>query len=66
MNEIHPSQVMGLRVKNHYTIVGKSQNLLVINVKYLKCILVYLATDENAGRQYVVKMPNSYGHAILK
>ena len=65
MQNIPLSQVQGARVLNHYTVVSPTRNLVVTNVENLKEVLVFLDVLSR-NRQYVIRMPNSYGHAIFK
>ncbi|XP_062604037.1 uncharacterized protein LOC134265829 isoform X2 [Saccostrea cucullata] len=54
------------RVSNHcIAVTSIAQNCVVTNVTNLKEVLVFLDV-KSRNRQFVIRMPNSYGHAIFK
>ncbi|XP_069109923.1 uncharacterized protein [Argopecten irradians] len=66
--KVPPSMIEGARMANHYSVVSNTHDLLLINVDSLKEVVVYLDvnTRNGVGKQYVIQMPNQYGHAVFK
>lgn len=66
MDKIPLSQLQ-IRVASHFVPVKYTKNLIVVNVEQLQEILVLLDIDANdVDYLFVVRMPNSYGHAVFK